>query len=381
MDCMKFQELLSDYANLTVAEKQLLEEHSCECKKCAEELEQYLSILQTLKSMPKLTAPEDFLADLNYRIDKEDIKQQTRMNLLTNIKMYSYRYGAVAACLALIAVIGINNTELVNKMNGASDGVISVVTSTIAPSAKPVMSAMPIVPSAEAQSTAFPESPSATKVPDAKSTKAPTTKAPETKTQTTRVPSAKAPLATAVPNRNNNRPLATPIPQPVRATLSPTVIPDVNISISETQKVDTYDVTYSIGNEPEITAPAEVTEAPLDNTGIAVASMVEKEPEGLVLNPDEYQLPDNINARTVDNKDDVSRYTASSNSIEVSYASADKAKEIINEYSISNDGEYYSVSSEKMEEFLQAMSDAGIEYADNCVEVGADTITFRLIIS
>ena len=124
-----------------------------------------------------------------------------------------------------------------------------------------------------------------------------------------------------------------------------------------------------------------MTQDPIDNSGIAVASMIEDEPSSVALNPDEYQLPENLNARITDNSNDVNGYTASSNSIEVSYASADKAKEIIDEYSISNDGEYYSVSSDKMEEFLQAMSEAGIEYADNCIEDGADTVTFRLIIS
>ena len=117
------------------------------------------------------------------------------------------------------------------------------------------------------------------------------------------------------------------------------------------------------------------------NPNVAVASMIdETEPSAMVLDPNEYELPATT-ARIANNSDDTDGYSASANSIEVSYAYADKAKEIISAYSISNDGEYYSVSTDKMEEFLQAMSDAGVEYDENCVEMDADTITFRLIIS
>lgn len=384
MDCTEFQELLSDYENLNETKKKQLEEHSKECSSCAEELEQYLSMLQALKSLPKLTAPENFLAELNSRIDKENIKQQTRTNLLSGMKKYSYRYGTIAACLALIAVIGVNNPELIDKMNSKDDGVISVVTTTVAPSGKPVGTSVPVVQSAELlPAVQITQAPIATIQPATKASEPKTTKAPVVATKkptATKTPTTKAPVATAIPQRNNKS-LATPIPQPVRANISPTAVPDVSIGAEDTLQVNSYDVTYGIGDKPETKENVVVTQEPIDNSGIAVASMMEDEPSSVVLNPDEYQLPENLNARTIDNSNDVNGYTASSNSIEVSYASADKAKEIIDEYSISNDGEYYSVSSDKMEEFLQAMSEAGIEYADNCIEDGADTVTFRLIIS
>ena len=106
MDCTEFEKMLEKYETLTAEEKIKLSEHAEQCDACSESLADYIAMTEVLNSLPKLNAPEDFLSKLNERIDKE-VPSQT--GIWHNIKQHSYRYGAIAACIALVAVIGINN--------------------------------------------------------------------------------------------------------------------------------------------------------------------------------------------------------------------------------------------------------------------------------
>ena len=97
------------------------------------------------------------------------------------------------------------------------------------------------------------------------------------------------------------------------------------------------------------------------------------------MNPSEYSLPENDTSKSARA---VSGYEqGAKNSIVVSYANAEIAKEIINEYSVAVNGDYYSVSREAMESFILAMNDAGIEIDQSSIQIEENVATFQLIIS
>ena len=348
MDCIEFQKMMEDYENLSDEQKKLLKEHTKGCAECAAFLDEYEQMLETLKSMPKLTAPDNFLSDLNKRIDSECPK---RNKFLVHIKRYSYRYSAAAACIALLAVIGVNTKDYIGKMNSSDDGVIEsfdVTDRKDLPIVSQKPQQMPDLPKkAESTSSAAPKS-------EPKQTSNPVTVAP------------KAPKATAQPTARPtakavSKPLATAVPQPNSATLSPTAAPekDYNTTI------------YEIS-----TSDAAPTERVSENTVTATEKPLSTQK---ALNPDEYELPDSDNTNASINTS--AQYEHNVNSIEVSYAGVDKVKEIMNEYSISQNGECYNVSTDKLDEFVQAMNDIGVEINENLIESDSDTIMFKIVIS
>ena len=113
MDCDMFLNMLDDYDNLSELEKEQLNNHAKECESCRRELEFLESVIATTKTLPKLEVGEDFLKDLNLRIDQEDIKVNRRTR---HFKRNWQKYSAVAASLVLVAVIGANSDMFVDKM-------------------------------------------------------------------------------------------------------------------------------------------------------------------------------------------------------------------------------------------------------------------------
>lgn len=348
MDCIEFQKMMEDYENLSDEQKKFLKEHAEECVECASFLDEYEQMLETLKSMPKLTAPDNFLSDLNKRIDSECPK---RNKFLVHIRRYSYRYSAAAACIALLAVIGVNTKDYIVKMNSSGDGVIESFDITDrkdlpAVSQKPQQT--PDLPK-KAEST-----PSAVPKSEPKQTSNPVTATPKVTVQPTARPTARA----------VSKPLATAIPQPNRATLSPTAAPE-----------NDYNTTVY-----EITASDAATSAPTERVPENTVTATEKPlSTQKTLNPNEYELPDSDSTNVSINTS--AQYEHNINSIEVSYAGVDKVKEIMNEYSTSQNGECYNVSTDKLDEFVQAMNDIGVEINENLIESDSNTVMFKIVIS
>lgn len=343
MDCIEFQKMMEDYENLSDEQGNLLTAHAKDCDKCAAFLKEYNQMLEALKSMPKLTAPDNFLSDLNKRIDSENLK---RNKFFIHIKRYSYRYSAAAACIVLLAVIGVNTKDYIEKINSFDDGVIEsfdVTGKKALPEITKNPQKTPIVSSAPQKAENTPSS------------------APKYEPKQTAKPNTAASKATSAPvpkvtSKPASKPLATAIP--VKATLSPTVAPQ-----SE------YTAVYEFNESVETAAPT-------------VHTVVETEkpiPTAKALNPDEYELPDS--SSTDETKNVSAQYTQSVNSIEVSYAGIDKAKEIMSQYSISQDGECYNVSTDKLDEFVQAMNDIGVEINENLIESDSNTVMFKIVIS
>lgn len=123
MDCGKFKKYLDNFENLTDEQRLEMNEHAAMCEECAAELDFMMSIIETTKSLPKISVPPDFAAKLNARIDAEERKNMTLLRRAAlNIRQNRSRYAAVAACFALVAVLTANGTNLIDKMNGADDG-------------------------------------------------------------------------------------------------------------------------------------------------------------------------------------------------------------------------------------------------------------------
>ncbi len=349
MDCIEFQKIMEDYENLSDEQKKLLKEHTECCVECASFLDEYEQMLETLKSMPKLTAPDNFLSDLNKRIDSERPKIS---KFLVHIKRYSYRYSAVAACIALLAVIGVNTKDYIGKMNSSDDGVIESFDVT-GRKTLPVVSQKPQQTpdlSKKSEST-----PSVTPKSEPKQTSNPVTAAPKA----TVLPTAK-PTARAV-----SKPLATAVPQPNRATLSPTAAPENEYSNTAIYEIAVSDAATSAPTERVSENTVTATEKPLSTQK--------------TLNPDEYELPDSDSTNASINAS--AQYEHNVNSIEVSYAGVDKVKEIMNEYSTSQNGECYNVSTDKLDELVQAMNDIGVEINENLIESDSNTVMFKIVIS
>lgn len=352
MNCTEFEKMLENYETLTDEEKLKLSEHAEQCDACSESLADYISMTEVLNSLPKLKAPEDFLSKLNERIDKE-VPSQT--GLWHNIKQHSYRYGAIAACIALVAVIGINNTELVDRMIGKDTNDAEVTVRDIS--------------DLESENTLPIVSGGATPTPEA--TTAPATTMPAV--TSTQKPATARPLATAIPQSKQTKATSKPTTKP---TAKPTAKPAEEKSTANTE------VTEAPVNEQSFSA-TESTEAPAitDAPQIASVAMVDEKSETQtpILNPSEYELPDNDNSKSVRSASGYAH--GAKNSIVVSYANAEIAKEIINEYSVAVNGDCYSVSKEAMEAFILAMNDAGIEIDQSSIHIEENVATFQLIIS
>ena len=355
MDCTQFEKLLGEYEVLDSNQRVDMMGHAEECDICAKRLADYMAMQNNLRALPKLTAPEDFLSSLNKRIDDEKIKQE-RPNLAKSFRMYGYRYGAAAACVVLAAAIGAGLPDIIDKMNNPNNGVISEVDLTDDFDGKIFDSAV----ETEKPSASPSAVPSASVAPTA---------APAVK------PSATAkPLATAIPSaaKATTKPKATSTAKPeVKATAKPETATQTPAEPKVTDAPSSYtDVQTFHGNDtPSVTAAsASAVPTPSDANNEpnvpAVAS---------VLEPEVYALPTQAAGGR--------KSVPESNAIEVSYANAERAKEIINEYSMSSDGDCYNVSADVLDEMLAAMSSAGIEIDESSIEMNEDTVTFRLIIS
>lgn len=124
MDCEKFGKYLDNFENLTENEQLSLLSHASECERCAKELDFMLSVIETVKSLPDIEAPADFMERLNARIDEEERRKTLSSRIAYNVSRNWKQYTAAAACLALVAVLTANGKLLTDRLTGTDDGVI-----------------------------------------------------------------------------------------------------------------------------------------------------------------------------------------------------------------------------------------------------------------
>ena len=211
MDCDMFLNMLDNYDNLSELEKEQLSNHAKECESCRRELEFLESVIATTKTLPKLEVGEDFLKDLNLRIDKEDIKLNRHTR---HFKRNWQKYSAVAASLVLVAVIGANSDMFVDKMGNNDSGVIDEVATTVAPKSETVALPATETPKNEPSKSENAE----------KTEKTVQTQNADTKTEAVTVRENAVPAVSGNSQRNVQRATATP-KSTAAATLKPTAKP------------------------------------------------------------------------------------------------------------------------------------------------------------
>lgn len=125
MDCKSFNEHLDNYEFLSRETKDEMSHHADKCEKCRAELDFMFSVMSTVKSLPKIEPPIDFMDKLNLRIDKEEkIKYGVASKAMRNLRRNWKQYTALAACFALVAVITSNGRYLIRNAADDDSGVI-----------------------------------------------------------------------------------------------------------------------------------------------------------------------------------------------------------------------------------------------------------------
>ena len=119
MDCKEFESLIDAYLEdeLTRDKKEAFTAHISSCESCRQALAFAESVKNTLSALPPIDVPADFTEKLHTRLEAE--KKRSSFPRLAK------RYGTVAACLILAAVIGtgIMRTDFSNKFDFTGDDI------------------------------------------------------------------------------------------------------------------------------------------------------------------------------------------------------------------------------------------------------------------
>ncbi len=325
MNCKQFGIYLDEYENLCAMQKAELIEHTQNCENCRKEYELFISMLSATKSIPPLKVDDSFLQNLNARIDKEVVNAPVRKNVWEHMKLNAHRYSVAAACVALLAVIGVNNADLLNSMmNPYQDQDIVPIVSTTPESKQNDDTAGLIITStiAPTQSPAPSLAPTVTPVA---------------------VPNTTTPVSAQV--RGNATVAPTPTAEPVRE----------QIPVAPAQPTATETITPS---------PAATDE------------------QNYVMPVSGYELPQN-NPRSSENNNFSSAYDLenTSNYLKLSQADIERVKGLIIEYSKENKGDVYLMTEEDAKEFFAILSNEGIKFDSSLGGIVNGNIAFKLIIS
>ena len=382
MTCEKFAEMLDNYESLTDEEKALMSEHASQCETCRQELDFMLSMINAVRTLPEMKVPDDFLENLNKRIDAE-IKPSKRRTIVGHIRYNWQKYSAAAACLVLAAVIGANYDTLIKNMNGGDDGVITTVTTVSSPAPDNVGADLP--------------APTAAPVDNVVPTDNANNRAEENSAQP------------------NNRTGGTSGFRNTRGTGSTNENTARQNSVSDIMPAAPY-------TSPQITAPEqpEISEAPVEEPATNVPEPTDAGTETLTLprgvyveargarsgepiagDAGEQDNPYEINAMSDTNGgyavaaiEDIESGSGSSsasvdnglgyelnqsNMIVVKGEDFATAFDIISRYASDSYSNYFMVTSSDINDMLAALDEAGVSYQDN-ITVDTNKITFRISI-
>ncbi len=327
MNCKQFGIYLDEYENLCAMQKAELIAHTNECENCRKEYELFMSMLNATKSIPPLKVDDSFLQNLNARIDKEVVNAPIRANVWEHMKLNAHRYSVAAACVALLAVIGVNNSDLLYdvmnpyqdqdivpivstspefKQNNTSAGII--ITSTISPTQSPAPSVEPTAAPATVQNVA-------------NATSAPVNN-----------------RATVAP-----APVTEPVSQQIPAASAAPVEPDTTETISPASKSDEQNYVMPASN---------------------------------------YELPskDTKNSQNTNFSSDYN-FENTSNYLKLSQTDIERVKGLIIEYSKETKGDVYLMTEEDAREFFAILSNEGIKFDSSLGGIVNGNIAFKLIIS
>ena len=392
MNCEKFADMLDNYACLSDAELQELEEHAAVCESCADDLAFMRSILGTAKSLPPIEPPVDFLDSVNSRLDAELAKEAPVKRLVRRSVPFVSRYGAVAACVALSVAVGVNAGMLTSRMNNDGTGVISEETTT-ADSNDGTDSGIPavndeVIP-ADEDAIPAPAEPiigsdlgkvsspalSVTSEPSKDGSKGTSAATRNGTVRTASVPKkSQAPIATSQPLAQRNGSVNSTTPVLPAASVSE-VISTHNTSEPQSQiaetKAPTLEPTATPDSEPGAASASYMMESRMITVSdeYAVAPTETEQPEDT---DSDYTIAhvDNTQSRT---------YAALNSTVSIKAADSERVKELIDVFVYEVYGKYYAISSQDMNGLLGQFDREGIWYEANVTESNG-RISFKLII-
>ena len=414
MNCERFAHMLDNYADLSSAEIAELEAHAEMCESCAADLAFMRSILGTVNSLPPIDPPKDFLESVNARLDAELDSEPAIKRFVRHSKPYVYRYGSLAACVAIAAAVGVNAELLMSRMNNDGSDVV-IEEKTIVNDARNDSTADGDVTAADIY-TAEP-APRAGAVNEA-STPAPNAGNTVKPSQTPASPQTAAPVwgasaskradSTPSVSQSNKNTAAASVPSNRSEAAASVDLPKAQ---SAPQPSETEQRVVTSTEEPRAEAqPAAVNTEPVytdapkqNNTTEAAASQGEAAPSSYV--PRGRMIPENheyaaapaslpaaeptedtssdedysIAYHEMDNfSDNVTAYAPLSSMLSVKAKDAVRVKELIEVFISGAYGEYYMITAEDMNHLLGQFDREGIWYSANIMESG-DKISFRVV--
>lgn len=387
MDCSQFRKYLDNYENLDDLQLKMLYDHAEVCEECRRELEFFNSIMKTVASVPVPEMPVDFIEQVNKKIDAQPEKK----GFIYNFSVISKRYAAVAACVAIGLVVGLNKTDIEDKLNGNDDsGVIQSVVTTAVPASEPIpVASTPAAEEAEVDKTET----------VAEVTVKPTVK-PEPTIKPTTKPTPKVTPKPTVKPAEKSTPKTT-IKPVVKATVKPTVKPTDKPAIA----VVTQTVTTATPEaKPDVVAtqsPQAVTEKTVDVNVVSETEVVEKN----YTIAQEYYVPESENiTAAVTAEPDVNSYSlataqpqtqysykeqatptpavpsAIADYVLVSEADVDAVATILLDLGIASARGLYMTETNTFYEFLARLEDRNISYDYSMKYTTGDKISFKILL-
>ena len=423
MDCESFGKYLDNYENLTEQEKSDMEKHAAKCEECRAELDFFMSMISTAKSLPKIEPPADFMDKLNTRLDAEDKRVVSASKIKGHLRRYGIQYAAAAACLALVTVITANRSLLTDRMDTVPDGIISEETTVSDGSARdgaqdniPVPSTATAAPTVS-ESNAQPSD--ASKAVPAEGNTEPTENAPVTVArQRTGIPRTSTPSVPAAPRQTSNtanEPAPAfdnvSIPAVTETHVSEPSPAEVSIPTAEQPDEANGAEAAPISSTPnENNAPVMTRSVPDDYTAekpdddedgyrIALASVVNGDdaPETYDLRAEEVseslkaaEIQANYSLAGTDNNDIARGKYSKLNkdgipiadataigSIKFSYDDEERAMAVINRYTVDKEDDIYVTDSVNLNLILSKLRSEGIPYTDYTI-AGSGEVKFQI---
>lgn len=377
MNCERFKEYLENYENLDDEQKAEMNTHAAECEECRSELEFFLSIIETTKSLPKIEPPADFMDKLNIRIDGEErIKRNAARRIIRNMRHNWKQYAAAAACFALVAVVTANGRMFVDKMNGSDDGVI---TENTVKDGDNISDDVPVI---------MPDS-------DVADSQAAGEKIDEVNNQTTdnvnNTDGAAVEKKTKLASNSNSNKAASVSAEPTEPSETAKTSNSANTSSEEAAAAASVKAAETASNEslPNENAAQQDTE---DNYDTAPSSMT----YGANDKSRSADQKNAVNGYSIDDEDGVIAYGTyyridkdgnpideakepkAIGKLKISSDDADKALNVINQYPHGEDGDLYTIDSASMTLILSSLRTQGINYT-NYTLAGDGNIKFRIV--
>ena len=407
MNCEIFAQMLDNYADLTDEEIQELESHAIICQSCNDDLAFMRSILGTVKSLPPIDPPSDFLESVNIRLDKELARESVIKRFVRRSRPYVYRYGAIAACAVLAVGVSMNADMLLARMNNDNSGIIAEesITDVSDPSDDVVgeteygyVTAEPeesdstplpaVVTNRDVKQTDLPlqtPKPVLSASPSSSDSVSYRSKEASSNTTTAVVPSDNTSAA-----ENKNLPVTSPAPQPLEKT---------KVNSSPVHEADEQPAPKALAEDNANTKEPEVEPIAGKIAGRIVSRAAEPDPYAIdevavsipygysVLTATEEPESENYDAQDYsiaydemnNQASDVTSYAPLSSMVSIKSKDAARVQELVDVFVSGVYGNYYMITAVDMRNLLGQFDREGIWYSASIMESG-DGVSFRLVI-